>query len=236
MVIQKNKLLVLIDIDGTLISGGLAPRHSLIKAVKEYTGKSVTVNFKQLAGLTDPIIVSNILVSLGYDKRGLDGIVGQIIDRYIEILMQKYPKYNDKRVLPGVIPFLDYLNNMPFRVGLLTGNVEHGAKIKLEPFGIMKYFSFGVFGEEGLSRNQLPLVALEKANKFFGEFFSPPEVVIVGDTPRDIICAHSNQMNSMIILQRNEWREDIKNEKPEFLVESLEPLKPISEWFDNLLH
>lgn len=228
---RKNRLLVLVDIDGTLISPGMVPRRSITQAIQEYTGQTIHLNVEQLAGFTDPIIISNILISIGYDNIRRDGIVGKIIERYVELLEENYPGSNDKMLFLGVIPFLEFLSGEPFRVGLMTGNIRRGAYTKLSPFGIHKYFSLGVYGDDNPDRNKLPLIAVRKARESFSETFEPKKVVVIGDTVRDVWSAHNNGMKSMVVLRREQWREKIESENPELIVRSFEPLEPICEWF-----
>ncbi|RKY53419.1 MAG: hypothetical protein DRP89_06245 [Candidatus Neomarinimicrobiota bacterium] len=110
--------------------------------------------------------------------------------------------------------------------------MERGARIKLSPFGLLEYFSFGVFGSDSAYRNELPLIALKKVSEQFCERFEPENVVNIGDTIYDAQCAHRNKMKSVVILRRDEWREKIESEKPELIVKSFEPLTPLRNWFD----
>lgn len=240
---QSNRLLVLVDIDGTLITAGLTPRRSLTKAIFDITGHDVTFEVGQLAGLTDPLIIRNALERLGIPTH-TDSLPEKILDRYLEILVRDYPAATDKRVFPGVFDLLEFLKAQPVRMGLLTGNIRRGAQVKLRPFDLEKYFDFGVFGsdsadpsETGLSfsRNELPRIALDRVKSLFGEIYRPEQVVVIGDTLNDVTCAHVNQMQSLIVLRREEWREQIETAQPELLVESFEPIEPVKNWFEEYL-
>ncbi len=68
----------------------------------------------------------------------------------------------------------------------------------------------------------------------FAETYRPDQVVVIGDTLNDVTCAHVNNMQSVIVLRRLEWRESIEAAKPELLVESFEPLEPVKSWFEEL--
>lgn len=232
---QKNKTLILVDVDGTLISPGMAPRQSLSQAIQEDSGEILDFEVEHFAGLTDPVIVENALTRLAYDPNRINGKVGKIIERYLELLVENYPKSNDKVLFPGAVSFLEFLKSSPFRVGIITGNVGRGARIKLSPFGLLEYFSFGVFGSDSADRNELPLIALKKVSEQFSEHFEPENVVIIGDTVYDVLCAHRNGMKSVVILRREEWRKKIESEKPELIVKSFEPLDILRYWFDSEL-
>lgn len=229
----SNKFLVLIDIDGTLITPGMTPRHALRQAILDVTGQVFTFEVGQLAGLTDPLIVTDALRQLGIPS-GDDGLPDRIIERYLEIFERDYPSATDKWVYPGAFDFLDYLKEQPVRMGIVTGNVRRGARIKLAPFDLWRYFDFGVFGDDDASRNELPRIALKKTREMFQENFEPDKVIVVGDTIYDIRCAHVNRMQSVIVLRRPEWRALIESEKPELLIESFEPLEPVRDWFNQI--
>ncbi len=230
----NNKLLVLIDIDGTLIKSGLTPRKALKQAIFEITGCPVTFEDNHLAGLTDPLIITNTLNQLGIGLKD-DGLPTKILNRYLEIFSWDYPAAPDKKIYPGAIELLDYLKTLPVRMGLLTGNAKRGAQIKLAPFDLWRYFDFGVFGDDNANRNELPRLALRKVHELFSESYPPNKVIIIGDTVHDLICAKVNQMQSVIVVRRPEWRLSIEAQKPELLVESFVPLEPVQNWFEKLL-
>ncbi len=232
---QSNKLLVLVDIDGTLITPGMTSRRSLSQAIFEITGKNITFDIGHLAGFTDPLIILNALKRLQIPVCS-DGIPDKVLERYLEIFARDYPTATDKKVFPGVFELLEYLKTLPARVGLLTGNVQQGARIKLTPFDLWRYFDFGVFGDDSADRNELPWMALERIKTLFGETFRPDQAIVIGDTLNDVICAHVNQMRSLIVLRREEWRAQIEAAKPELLVESFEPIEPVKNWFEEFLN
>jgi phosphoglycolate phosphatase-like HAD superfamily hydrolase len=76
-------------------------------------------------------------------------------------------------------------------VGLLTGNIEAGARIKLRPTGLWPHFRVGAYGSDDADRTRLPGVAAGRAEQLVGRVFRGPDTVIIGDTPRDIGCARA---------------------------------------------
>jgi phosphoglycolate phosphatase-like HAD superfamily hydrolase len=74
-------------------------------------------------------------------------------------------------------------------LGLLTGNVRRGAQLKLEAFGLWQYFRLGAYGSDASDRNVLVPIAQARARALLGYDFTPPQIVVIGDTPRDIRCA-----------------------------------------------
>ena len=232
----KPSLLILIDIDGTLISPGMAPRQSLIDAIQLETGQTINFQVDQLAGFTDPLIVKNALDRLGISATERDGLIHCILTKYLEILAGRYPNSNEKYLFPGVIDLLNYLQNVRYRVGLITGNMEQGAAIKLKPFGLMDYFSFGVYGSDHHDRDQLPLIALQKVQQRFNESYSPVQVVVIGDTIRDVWSAHRNRMRCIAVIRHEERREAIKAENPDMILSGFKDLQPFQDYFQKLLN
>lgn len=231
---SENKYkLVLVDIDGTLISPGMTPRCCLAQAIYNFTGKTIEFQVEQLAGNTDPLIVSNALTQLGIPPAEHDGLAGKILSHYLELLQRQYPGAKDKRVFPGAVQLLEYLQSQQVRLGIITGNLMLGAYCKLSAFGLWDYFSFGVFGDDSYDRIDLPPIALTRVQEMFGETYQPNEVVIIGDTLNDVRCAKSNGMHSAVVLRREEWRADIEEAGPDLLLTSFEPLEVFRQWFEN---
>ncbi|MBO8130470.1 MAG: HAD hydrolase-like protein [Candidatus Marinimicrobia bacterium] len=231
-----RKLLILIDIDGTLLSPGLAPRLALYEAIKEVTGKEYMLRVWDMAGLTDPLIVRNAMIKLGYlNGKNLDGIIKEVIDRYLVHFERIFPERDDKFVYPDTIGFLEYLSSLNVRIGVLTGNVEKGAIIKLKAFGLDKYFSFGVYGSDSEDRIKLAKIALMRAGKMFGESFNSQDTVIIGDTTWDVICAKENNMMSIAVIRRRIWEKDVLALKPDLVVYDFSEDGRIRNFFDLLL-
>ena len=231
----KPSLLILVDIDGTLISPGMAPRQSLGDAIQRITGRKIDFEVHHLAGYTDPGIVVNALDRLGISATERDGIVHRILTQYLEILAERYPNSNEKYLFPGVLDLLNYLQSARYRVGLITGNMEKGAAIKLKPFGLLDYFSFGVYGSDHHDRDQLPLIALQKVRQRFNESYSPVQVVIIGDTIRDVWSAHRNRMRCIAVIRHEERRKAIVAEFPDLTVSGFENIQTIKTYLKTLI-
>jgi phosphoglycolate phosphatase-like HAD superfamily hydrolase len=98
---------------------------------------------------------------------------------------------SDRHLKPGIRKALDHLSKMngACQLGLLTGNIERGARIKLGAFSLNDYFSFGAFGDDDEDRNKLLPVARERFEQRVGRTIDFKDCIIVGDTPRDVYCA-----------------------------------------------
>lgn len=101
-------------------------------------------------------------------------------------------------------------------LGLLTGNFEEGARIKLSVHGLNGYFDFGAFGENARQRSDLPQRALDAAEKKYGHKFIRKEIVIIGDTPNDIHCGRHLHVRTISVATGPFTLEQLQTEKPDF--------------------
>ncbi len=179
--------LVLFDIDGTLLSGGPA-RGAFETALLEVFGTAGPIDGWEFSGKTDPQIARELLGAAGLSSEAIDEGLPSLWDRYLGEMEARLP--GDPPVaLPGVGVVLDRLEVLgDVAVGLLTGNVFQGAHLKLAAVGLGSRFAVGAFGSDREVRNELPEVAVGRAAAHWGVTFAPEQVVIVGDTPRDVEC------------------------------------------------
>ncbi len=178
---------LLFDIDGTLISAGGSGTRSLNLAFRDIFGIDVAFRGFNMGGMTDPLIVKEGLAKHGIPNS--NGIVPQVLESYLSHLRTEIQ--TDRRHLkPGVLAALDALKTMPqYTVGLLTGNLESGARIKLESFGIYDRFLCGAFGSDHEDRNLLLPVAAHRFREKKQQEIDFSRCIIIGDTPRDVACA-----------------------------------------------
>ncbi len=184
--------LVLFDIDGTLVLTGGAGVRAMTRACDEIVGSSNALHGVAVAGRTDWIILSDALERMGRD---LDGeLFAALRDRYVTYLREEIqePGHGVKAVMPGIQALLDDLQERDgVYLGLLTGNFEAGARIKLEYFDLWRYFRCGAFGDDAADRNALVPFAVSRARECGVPNLSPRDILVVGDTPHDIACAHA---------------------------------------------
>jgi phosphoglycolate phosphatase len=179
--------LILFDIDGTLIDSGGAGTRSLDLSLKELFSVDNAFEGISMAGKTDTQIIKEGLLKHGIS---VNGNIDAVITAYLKYLRKEI--HNDrKHVKPGIY---DLLNNVSFIKdvvsGLLTGNLEAGARIKLEPFKLNEYFLSGAFGSDDEDRNNLLPVAVKRFEVLFKRKIQIDDCIVVGDTPRDVECAH----------------------------------------------
>lgn len=179
--------LVLFDIDGTLIDSGGAGVRALDLAMKDLFAIENAFHGISMAGKTDTQIIRE-----GLEKHSIpaDGMIDSVTHVYLEYLSREV--HNDrKHIKPGIHDILNILRALnDLSTGLLTGNLEKGARIKLEPFGLNEYFPSGAFGSDDEDRNNLLPIAVKRFEQLSNREIEITECVIIGDTPRDVECAH----------------------------------------------
>ena len=179
------KKLILFDIDGTLIETGGAGTTSLNKSFNKVFGIKDAFKGISMAGKTDIQIIKQGLKAHGLHD--LDGNLEGIVNAYLQFLTDEIE--NPRRKLkPGIMEVIHLLRGKKMPLGLLTGNLEPGARIKLGSFGLNEYFPAGAFGSDHEDRDMLLPIAIQKFSRM-GLDVSSKDCVVVGDTPRDVKCA-----------------------------------------------
>jgi len=181
-----NRLL-LFDIDGTLVWGGPA-KGAFEKAMKGVFGTAGPIENHDFSGKTDPQIARELLTLAGFEAHRIEAGFDELWEAYLgelEVRLVDKPM----TVLPGVEDLLDSLvGREDVALGLLTGNIAQGARLKLGSVGLAERFQVGGYGSDAEDRDALPAVAMARANDHFGIDFPPDSVVVIGDTPRDVAC------------------------------------------------
>ena len=115
----------------------------------------------------------------------------RLLERRLHYLHQTVAESKDYRVLPGVEELLPELLNDGYLLGLVTGNVEAAAHIKLHRAKLNRFFSFGGYGSDSDDRGEVTKITLDRASLVFGETVTPEQAIVVGDTPHDVEGAHA---------------------------------------------
>ena len=184
--------LALFDIDGTLIHTARAGVRGMNAAFRDLHGHEDALAGMTFAGRTDRAIVFEAFGNLGIDRT--QELLDRLRDAYLSHLTVELGRgLSGAGVLPGVTSILDVLETQrDVGVGLLTGNFERGAAIKLGHFDLWRRFGFGAFGDAHEDRRALVPLAIEAAWRTTGVRVAPGDVVVIGDTPLDIDCAHAH--------------------------------------------
>jgi phosphoglycolate phosphatase-like HAD superfamily hydrolase len=182
--------LVLFDIDGTILLTDGAGKRAVHRALMDVFGATGPEDHA-FGGKTDPQIVRELMRHVGHGDDHIDSRMTELLDLYVGYLHEELLAGADGvRVMPGVRQLLDALDARDdVIVGLLTGNLEEGARAKLSSAGIdPRRFVVGAFGSDHEMRGELPAVAQRRAREQLGVDVSGPDVIVIGDTPADIHC------------------------------------------------
>ena len=217
------KLVLLFDIDGTLIKTGGAGKNAMEDAFEELYQIKNGLDKISFAGSTDLGIFDKALKlnGISQNKNNSEKIFRK---KYLELL-EKYliERPEGQELLPGVGAFLAHCKTRPdIYTGLVTGNYREGANLKLSRFKINHYFDEGAFGCDFADRNLLPPLAIKRIEE--KGYILPPKnkIWIIGDTIKDIECAKSNGLPSLITFTGFSPKKDILQNKPELTMENLE--------------
>jgi phosphoglycolate phosphatase len=215
----NGKRLVLFDIDGTLLSAGRAARESVLAALTEVYGWTGSGSSHDFSGKTDPQIIRELI----RDSVGEDRCEAQLLRALAFYLAELERRLTTEAVVPkpGVGSLLRRLAAEPgVTLALLTGNLERGARLKLEPPGFNGFFPFGAFGSDSADRYELPAIAVARARERTGHEFSGKSVVVVGDSVHDVGCGRALGVRAVAVATGPTSAERLAAEKPDVLLES----------------
>jgi phosphoglycolate phosphatase-like HAD superfamily hydrolase len=222
-VAQNGHRLVLFDIDGTILSAGRAARESVLAALDRVYGSGYgapdSAGRHDFSGKTDPQIVRELV---------REGVGDERCEEHLPAALTAYLEELERRLTPeavvskpGIPELLARLAEEPrVTLALLTGNLERGARMKLEPPRFNAYFPFGAFGSDSADRYELPAIAVERAADRTGRRFEGKSVVIVGDSVHDVACGRTLGVRSVAVATGPTKRERLEAERPDALFDS----------------
>jgi phosphoglycolate phosphatase-like HAD superfamily hydrolase len=222
-------VLLLFDVDGTLVRCGGAGRRALERAFQDELGIAQALSDVRLDGRTDRLIIEDAFIArLGRlpDERTAE--VERLTERYLALLGEELARAGDRyEVLSGVEALLTAAAaSGRLLLGLATGNLERGARIKLEPAGLNGYFGFGGYGSDARERSGLVRRGVERgqaeAERRLGKRFNRDQVLVIGDTELDVHAAREAGVCSVGVLLGSLHRDALQASEPDLLVESLE--------------
>jgi len=218
--------LVLFDIDGTLVDTAGAGRRGLAASFRTVFGVEDVddvVARVPFGGRSDPAIISEIGREAGVPAAAIEARYAELQAAYLDALRQELATANERRrVLPGVRPLLDRLAARPdVFLGLVTGNIEEGARAKLDPFGLNPYFVDGGYSSDHPERPEIARIAHERFSRRAGFRFPPDRVMVIGDTELDVHCARANGFFAIAVESGWASRDDLTRAGPDALFADL---------------
>jgi phosphoglycolate phosphatase-like HAD superfamily hydrolase len=217
----------LFDIDGTLIASGGAGKAALEAALAEEFGITRLIDKLELSGRTDRAIMADLFRLHVIDDTAENH--ARLRDAYLRQL----PHYlHAGRVLPGIAELLAHLaERHDVAIGLLTGNVRAGAKVKLGFFGLYDYFAFGGFGDRHLDRDDVAREALAEVRGRLNGAVQSERIWVVGDTPLDIRCARAIGARAVAVATGWHSLTELAEHRPDLLLSDLaDPAPLLARW------
>lgn len=198
---------LLFDIDGTLISTGGAGRRAIDRAFEEHVGRADACSRFSFSGMTDRAIIRLGLEAVGeaVDDARIDALIASYLAALTDEVTRTPPeKY---RVHAGMREAVQAGLERGMAVGLGTGNVREGARIKLERVGLFSSFNFGGFGDDHELRPELIRRGAERGLAQLG--VAQARVVVIGDTPKDVDAARAIGAESLAVATGGFTREQL---------------------------
>jgi len=212
-------LAYLFDIDGTLIRSGGAGVAALRQALREDFDVGSDADNTEIAGRTDRAIARDMFAAHGLDHSAQNWEKFQT--GYLRRLPQKLATF-EGQVLPGVLRLLEELGDRSdVALGLLTGNMEAGARKKLEHFGLLHHFSFGAYGDRWFDRDDVAREAYHLLKHQFDGQISPQQVWVIGDTPHDVQCARAIGARALAVATGGHSRQQLEACQPDATLDNL---------------
>ena len=210
---------LLFDVDGTLITTAGAGRRAIERALEPF-GAREHADFS-FAGMTDRAIVRRSLEGAGLAADA--SRIALVLDHYVRVLADEVACAGpDFRANEGMVAALDAAAEHALcAVGLGTGNVERGARIKLERVGLAERFAFGGFGSDAEDRAELLRVGAERGAARLGASLASCRVVVIGDTPKDIAAGRAIGAVCVAVATGPFTREQLAHHTPDRAFESL---------------
>lgn len=226
---SNGNRLVLFDIDGTLLSAGRVARESVLAALARVYGWKAEPEAPKpgkydFSGKTDPQIVRELVA----DAVGPERCEASLEEALAFYLAELRRRLTPEAVVPkpGVAQLLRRLAAEPrVTLALLTGNLEAGARLKLEPPGFNAYFPFGAFGSDSADRYELPPLAVERARRYSGRAFSGKAIVIIGDSVHDVACGRPLGVRTVAVATGPTPAQRLAAERPDALVPDFSDLE-----------
>lgn len=205
-----------------MISSDGAGRRAFVRVLEREYGIDKEINHISMSGKTDPQILKEIFEYAQKPDLHNEQTLSEFYSHYLDILKEEIKVSTTYIIHVGISELLTKLSaDKNAYLGLVTGNIEAGARLKLDRVGLNKYFPVGAYGSDSANRLDLPAIAVQRANEHFNEEFTREEVVVIGDSVNDILCArHYGAKCIAVNTGKTPW-DELADQKPEFLFKNL---------------
>jgi phosphoglycolate phosphatase len=216
------KRLVLFDIDETMISSDGAGRRAFARVLEREYAIPEEIGHINMSGKTDPQILKEIFEFAKKPHLHTDETLAEFYRHYLEVLKEEILISKTYIIHPGVPALLAQLEaQQEVFLALVTGNIEAGARLKLDRVKLNEYFPIGAYGSDSANRLDLPEIAVKRANEYFNQDFNKDEVVVIGDSVNDILCAKHYGVKCIAVNTGKTGKSELEKHFPEYLFSDL---------------
>jgi phosphoglycolate phosphatase len=227
--VSKSPLAILFDIDGTLINTGGAGAASWRLAFDELYGIPADIGKFTDTGMTDPAVGRKTFEAV-LKREPERKEFTRLMERRNFYLHETVEESKGYEVLTGVNELLPKLIDEGYLLGIVTGNVETAAHIKLHRANLNRFFSFGGYGSDADERGEVTRIALKRASQVYGEKIDSDQAFAVGDTPLDVTGAHTAGIECVGVGSHKYSAEQLREAGADYAIASLEKgLPPLAE-------
>jgi phosphoglycolate phosphatase len=225
--VTETPRILLFDIDGTLVSTGGAGAVAWKQAFDELYGIPADIGEFTDAGMTDPDVGAKTFEAVLH-RKPTPRELAQLVQRRLEHLPEAVAESTGYRVLPGVPQRLRQLSREGHLLGIITGNGDGAAAIKLARGDLNRWFTFGAYASAGVDRAGIVRRAVERGEAMFGEDVPNADIYVVGDTPLDIQAAHAVDCTAIAVATGRYDREALREAGADHVLDTLEEELPLA--------
>jgi phosphoglycolate phosphatase-like HAD superfamily hydrolase len=219
--------ILLFDIDGTLVSTGGAGAVAWKQAFEELHGIPADIGEFTDAGMTDPDVGAKTFEAV-MQREPTPRELAQLIQRRLEHLPEAIAASEGYRVLPGVPERLRQLSHDGHLLGLITGNGDGAAFVKLSRGDLVRWFTFGAYATAGVERAGIVRRAVERGEAMLGCDVPNSDILVVGDTPLDIEAAHAADCTAVGVATGHYDAAALREAGADHVLETLEEELPLA--------
>jgi len=218
--------ILLFDIDGTLVSTGGAGAVAWRRAFDDLHGIPADIGQFTDAGMTDPDVGAKTFEAVLHRKPSPHELA-QVVQRRLEYLPEAVAESAGYKVLPGVPERLKQLSRDGHLLGIITGNGDGAAFVKLARGDLMRWFTFGGYASAGVDRPEIVRQAVARGEAMLGEDVPNTRIYVIGDTPRDIDAAHAVGCTAIGVATGHHDAAALRDAGADHVLETLEEELPL---------
>ncbi len=218
--------ILLFDIDGTLVSTGGAGAVAWRRAFDDLHGIPADIGQFTDAGMTDPDVGAKTFEAVLHRKPSPHELA-QVVQRRLEYLPEAVAESAGYKVLPGVPERLKQLSRDGHLLGIITGNGDGAAFVKLARGDLMRWFTFGGYASAGVDRPEIVRQAVARGEAMLGEDVPNTQIYVIGDTPLDISAAHAVGCTAVAVATGHYDAAALREAGADHVLETLEEELPL---------